>query len=465
MQTIVDIAAGSWDTFLILAPLFLLGLVIAGLMNMLISRNQVQRFMGGEGLRAVTTSAAFGVPLPICSCGVVPVAMALRDKGASRPALLSFLITTPESGADSILVTWGLLGPVMAIYRPFASFLNAIIAGVLAIALLDPREMNEARAERDENDSGEGCCDTLAPEDECTNDDEFDSYIGFSGLAASAKAAASRQWDRFRAWRPLAGCCKPPFYPHDEPTDLSISKPPGVVALGEIGRRVFRYSFVKLADDIVFSLVIGVLLAGVILVLMPANLDEYGLGGGLKAYLIMLVAGIPLYMCASASTPVATALLAKGLSPGAALVFLLAGPATNTATLVILTKRFGTRFVSIYLGSIVAGSILAGYLLDILVVTLGISIIPNFSGKASGLLGAAEWVGAILLIVLIVWRFANGAATEGLREITVNLRRLIFPLMKTARRLGDKTKFSLKSGWVWALLLTVILGLLLSRRN
>ena len=190
MQTIVDIAAGSWDTFLILAPLFLLGLLIAGLMNMLISRNQVQRFMGGEGLRAVSTSAAFGVPLPICSCGVVPVAMALRDKGASRPALLSFLITTPESGADSILVTWGLLGPVMAIYRPFASFLNAIIAGILAIALLDPREMNEARAEPDANDSGEGCCDTLEPEDECANNDEFDSYIGFSGLAASGKTAA-----------------------------------------------------------------------------------------------------------------------------------------------------------------------------------------------------------------------------------------------------------------------------------
>ncbi len=137
MELIKLFYCGIWEIFQLLAPFMLIGLLLAGMLHILIPRHLIQRLMGGRGLLSVITSAAIGIPLPICSCAVVPVSIELRRKGASKPSIMSFLITTPESGSDSILITWGLLGPFMAIARPIASFFSALLAGFFAIVLLN----------------------------------------------------------------------------------------------------------------------------------------------------------------------------------------------------------------------------------------------------------------------------------------------------------------------------------------
>ena len=347
---------GIWEIFQLLAPFMLIGLLLAGTLHVFIPRHVIQRFMGGKGLLSVITSAAIGIPLPICSCAVVPVSIELRRKGASKPSIMSFLITTPESGTDSILITWGLLGPFMAVARPIASFFSALLAGLFAIGLLRDSDKNDVGEKEDT-----GCHDH--------GGEYFDeSYAG------------------------IFQCFK----------------------------RIWSYAFKKMADEIVFSLLVGLLLAGLIIVAFPDNLAMYGLEKGVIPMLIMLAASVPLYMCASASTPIAAALIVKGISPGAAMVFLLAGPATNVTTIVMLTKQFGGRFVRIYLACIIAGALISGYVFDYLLVLSGIHIIPTMSMDSHSIIGVFQWVSALLLIALMVWRFWNGAIRTGLRDLSNN---------------------------------------------
>ena len=363
MELIKLFCCGIWEIFQLLAPFMLIGLLLAGILHIFIPRHMIQRLMGGKGLLSVITSAAIGIPLPICSCAVVPVSIELRNKGASKPSIMSFLITTPESGADSILITWGLLGPFMAIARPIASFFSALLAGFFAIALL--KDSNG-------NDSGKG--DDTGCTDNCHSGQEYENFDNEEGLVGILQ--------RFK--------------------------------------RIWSYAFKKMADEIVFSLLVGLLLAGLIIVAFPDNLATYGLEKGIIPMLIMLVASVPLYMCASASTPVAAALIVKGISPGAAMVFLLAGPATNVTTIVMLTKQFGGRFVRIYLACIIAGALISGYAFDYLLVLSGIHIIPTMSIDSHSIIGTFQWGSALLLIALMIWRFWNGAARTGLKDLYNN---------------------------------------------
>jgi hypothetical protein len=147
----------------------------------------------------------------------------------------------------------------------------------------------------------------------------------------------------------------------------------------------------------------------------------YGLEKGIIPMLIMLAASVPLYMCASASTPIAAALIVKGISPGAAMVFLLAGPATNVTTIVMLTRQFGGKFVRVYLACIIAGALISGCVFDYLLVLFRISIVPIMSMDSHSIIGAFQWVSALLLIALMVWRFWNGAARTGLKDLSNNV--------------------------------------------
>ena len=353
-----------WEIFQLLAPFMLIGLLLAGMLHIFIPRHMIQRLMGGKGMLSVITSAAIGIPLPLCSCAVVPVSIELRNKGASKPSIMSFLITTPESGSDSILITWGLLGPFMAIARPIASFFSALLAGLFAIGLLRDSDRNDSE-KRDDT----GCSDN------CHSRQEYESL--------------------------------------DNEEDL--------VGIFHIFIRIWNYAFKKMADEIVFSLLVGLLLAGLIIVAFPDNLAMYGMERGMIPMLIMLAASVPLYMCASASTPIAAALIVKGISPGAAMVFLLAGPATNVTTIVMLTKQFGGRFVRVYLACIIAGALISGYAFDYLLVVSGISIAPTMSMDNHSIIGTFQWVSALLLIALMVWRFWNGAARTGLKDLSNNV--------------------------------------------
>ena len=358
MELIKLFFCGIWEIFQLLAPYMLIGLLLAGVLHVFIPRHMIQRLMGGKGLLSVITSAAIGIPLPICSCAVVPVSIELHRKGASKPSIMSFLITTPESGTDSIMITWGLLGPFMAIARPIASFFSALLAGFFAVGMLKDNDKNNVGGKKDSgcHDHGEKCFD-------------------------------------------------------DE----------GYVGIFQCFKRIWNYAFKKMADEIVFSLLVGLLLAGLIIIAFPDNLAMYGLEKGIIPMLIMLAASVPLYMCASASTPIAAALIVKGISPGAAMVFLLAGPATNVTTITMLTKQFGGRFVRIYLGCIIAGALISGYLFDYLLVLSGICIVPTMSMDNHSIIGTFQWVSALLLIALMIWRFWNGAARTGLKDLSNNV--------------------------------------------
>lgn len=394
MTPVLSIFLGAWEMLLIAAPFLLFGMLLAGLLHIVLSRRWIERFMGQRGLLGVVTAAGFGVPLPLCSCSVVPVALTLRRKGASPPASLSFLITAPESGADSIMLTWGMLGPIMAIARPIASFVTALWAGVLTIAS-NPRDEPAVLAAPDPPQSPAEHHHHVHREH--TDDAEV---IGIRGLWEASSRALKSRWIR--------------------PDGAAAGAP----SLGSIGRDVVRYAFVELADDIAFWMVLGFLAGGVIVAVVPDDLVG-DFGAGPLAMLLLLLVSVPLYICASASTPIAAALVAKGVSPGAALVFLLAGPATNMATIVLLTKQFGSRFISVYLSAIVTASLACGLALDGLLGVLGWRINAIVATQQAGSAGALQWLSALVLLSVLVWRLASGAARQGVADLKGNVEALL----------------------------------------
>lgn len=434
----VHVLISAWEVYLLLSPYFLFGLAVAGVLYVLISQRTVIRLMGREGLASVTTAAAFGLPLPICSCGVIPITATLRKKGASRSACMSFLITTPETGMDSILVTWGLMGPIMAIIRPIGAFFSALVAGICSIAMIrGPDPLHEETEEDHEHHHHHH-----HDHDHSHDFDEDPAVVGVGGLMASTKVSTIKIWNKFINWTHLAEWNRPTL--DRGALALPTREVPDAVPLSQVGKRMFTFAFVEMADDILFALVVGVLLSGVVMVLVPDNIAEYGLYGW-RMYLVMLIAGVPLYMCASASTPIAAALVAKGFSPGSALVFLMTGPATNTATIIVLLKQFGLRFVSIYIGSIVFGAVVTGVALDLMLIYFGWQIALNLEGSGSGFVGFLEWSGATLLMILIVWRFWKGAATSGYHDLMGNINSIVLSISGLAKGARMREIFSLKS--------------------
>ncbi|MDI6786226.1 MAG: SO_0444 family Cu/Zn efflux transporter [bacterium] len=277
----------------------LFGFFFAGLLHIFLNVEWVAKHLGAGNITSVFKASILGIPLPLCSCGVVPTVLMLKKKGASKGAILSFLISTPTSGVDSIAATYSLLGPLFAVYRVIACGITGIFAGIM--------ENLVCRKEKHKTNS--------------LNNDE----------------------------------CK-----------LCNTDEPHKHTLMEKIKGVFHYAFVELLEDISKWLIIGILIGGLISYLIPDKLIYSYLGSGWQAMVIMLVVGIPLYICATGSIPIVAALILKGMSPGAGLVFLLAGPATNIASLVVLTRYLGIKTIIIYLVSISFCSISFGYFLDIL---------------------------------------------------------------------------------------------------
>lgn len=383
MDFLSEFAFEALRTFYLAAPFILFGLLMAGLLHVCLPASVIQRFMGQPGMRGVTWAALVGVPLPVCSCGVVPISVELRRKGASQASSLSFLTTTPESSIDSILFTWGLMGPVLAVARPVAAFFSAVLGGGLAILALEGDKKEPAVDE-----CGDSCC----------SDGACSTSLGHpqSAVALAALRGLFRRGGEKRPgiWKALV-------------------------------RPSLRYGFVELIDDLAFWLVLGVLVAGLMAALMPADLGAWGLGEGILPMIVLLVAGIPLYMCASASTPIAAALLAKGISPGAALVFLLAGPATNAATLVLLTRTFGRRFVAVYLTSVVAGALIAGLALDAVILHFGWEIAMPLRAPGESAFAVLEWAAVAVLGALVAASFWRGSGRTGLRELKQSFTSLL----------------------------------------
>ncbi len=307
---VITFLINTLDLALAAAPWLLLGLVTAGLVKAWLPTASLARRLGSADASAVATAALVGAPLPLCSCGVLPAAFALRRAGASKPATVSFLIATPETGIDSIAVSYVLLGPVFAVVRPIAAVLSALATG-FAVSRLSPGDGTASKA--------------IEPLDLYAQEDD--------GCGA---------------------CCD------------ADSQDPAVGAATGIGRRTFaglRYAFFDLMDDIAVWLAVGIVVAGLIMTAVPPDLLAAWAQGPL-AMLLVLGVSVPMYVCATASTPIALALIYAGVSPGTALVFLLAGPASNFAGLALVGRELGWRTMAIYIGGISLSALAAGLVLD-----------------------------------------------------------------------------------------------------
>jgi len=299
------------------------GFLLAGVVHVLMPRELIARWMGGRGLGSIVRAAVVGVPLPLCSCSVIPVAAGLRRDGAGKGASAAFAVSTPESGVDSIAFTWAVLGPVMGITRPLAALVSALAAGTLVSAVEKDETQTDPDGARDVA-LEQSCCGAHTPKAEPVKSD--------------------------------AGCC-------------GGGAPAGRAVQGVAARatEALRYGWLEMPKDLAGWLVVGLALSALISAVTPENWLGEHIGSGLGPMLLMLVAGMPVYVCATASTPVAAALVAKGLSPGAALVFLLAGPATNMATMAWVAKDLGWRALGAYLAAIGVCSVAFGVALDALI--------------------------------------------------------------------------------------------------
>ena len=352
MTTIFELTISIFSETLSLlldsSPYILFGILVAGLLRMFLSTDYVVRNLGEGRVLPVLKASFLGIPIPLCSCGVLPAAASLRKQGASKGATMAFLISTPESGVDSIAVSWALLDPVMTVARPLVAFVTATVAGIAESFFGTPDVSKDRSVEN--GCPVDGCCDG----DDCDPVEHANHHTFVDKVTSGMKYAFGELWGDLAGW-----------------------------------------------------FAVGLILAGIVTALVPESLIGSTLGGGLGSMLIMLAVGIPLYICATASTPIAAALILKGVSPGAALVFLLVGPATNVASLSVLTGLLGKRAVAIYLASISVVSVAAGLILDGIYKTAGIS--PQAAvGQAAELVPfGLQVVAALILVTLSIRPLSN----------------------------------------------------------
>ncbi len=335
MSFIATWLASSWRLLADSAVYVLFGLLVAGLLKVFLSPSTVVRHLGSGRIMSVIKAALLGIPMPLCSCGVLPAAASLRRQGANKGATAAFLVSTPETGVDSIAISYALLGPVMAIARPVSAFLTAALAGISENLIGGPNRQN---VRPDLSCPVDACCDGV----ECPESTHRRHHGAREKLRSGMNFAVTDLWPELAGW-----------------------------------------------------FMVGLLAAGLIEALVPSDALGRYLGGGLPSMLLMLTVGIPLYICATASTPIAATLILKGVSPGAALVFLLAGPATNVTSLSVLLGVLGKRATAIYLVAIAVTSVACGLALDGLFNTFG------WSAQAS-VQEATEMVPAWLKIISAV---------------------------------------------------------------
>lgn len=331
MDYILSVVRDTASLFLEMSPFLLLGFLLAGILHAFVPSQLYARYLSADNLRSVVMAALLGIPLPLCSCGVIPTAMSLRREGASRSATVSFLIATPQTGVDSIMATYSLMGLPFAVVRPLAALLTALWGGFLTTRVSD------------------GCSE-----------------------AASAPAAC------VAADAPL------------RPT------------LGQRMADAMRFAFVEMMEDIGKWLVVGLLVAGLITALVPESLFAVFRDNTLMSILFVLVFSMPMYLCATGSIPIAVALMMKGITPGAALVLLMAGPACNVASILVIGKVMGRRTLWAYLAAIVTGAVAFALGMDWLLPREWFA--ERLQGGGCCGEGGGEWwhlaAGALLLLLL-----------------------------------------------------------------
>ena len=312
-----------WNLLLIISPYLLFGFLIAGFLSVIISQDLIEKNLGNnQGLSSIIKASLFGVPLPLCSCSVIPVSASLKKHGASKGAVTSFLFSTPQTGIDSIMVTYGMLGPIVALIRPCIALITGVLCGSIVYGF------DQEYDNLDTEDCHDECCDPL-----------------------------------------------------DESTI----------------KRILNYSFITLPKDIIKPLMIGIIIAALINIYLPITIIDNFVGQGFLSMIVMIIIGLPLYVCATASIPIALAMMGKGVTLGAALVFLMVGPATNTTSITTMMKILGKKSTIITIGSLIIISLFFGMLVDFLSLS-----VPNIldSQHTHTHLSIINIISAIFIIII-----------------------------------------------------------------
>ncbi|MBT3385279.1 MAG: SO_0444 family Cu/Zn efflux transporter [Prolixibacteraceae bacterium] len=351
LEFIENYFAELWFLLLEMAPWLLLGLIFAGLLKVYFPQKHIDKYLGKSDFKSSLNASLLGIPMPLCSCGVIPTGISFYKNGASKGATNSFLISTPQTGVDSIFATYSMLGWPFALLRPIVAFFTGVLGGVLT-NLFDKDKIAEQNSPYSNFK-----IDTVAlgKNEENCNDDSCDCH--------ESEIADNRH---------------------------SIVK-------------AADYAFIELLQDIAKWLILGFLVAALISVVLPNDFFSSFRGLGLLEILVILAASVPIYICATGSIPIAAVLLLKGVSPGAALVFLMAGPATNVATMTVLGKTMGRKSLIIYLATITGGAIAFGMLTNLLIPGDWIlSKVMHIHGNGEGHEMLPKWVQFVSAVILIV---------------------------------------------------------------
>ncbi|MFZ5951192.1 MAG: permease [Candidatus Rifleibacteriota bacterium] len=320
-----------WSVLGQMSPYLILGFLISGILSVFISPEWIERHLGGGRLSAVIKATLFGIPLPLCSCGVIPVAASLKKHGASKSATTSFLLSTPQTGIDSIMATWGLLGGAFAVFRPLAALITGIFGGIL-VMLLD--------------------------------EDSFSTNVE--------------------------------------------SHEPGEKTSEPMMKKVadaLKYGLITLPGEIAKPLVIGIIIAGIISTFVASHALNAYLNNYYLTMILMLAVGVPLYVCSTSSIPIALSFIHLGVSPGAALVFLISGPATNAAAISVVFKVLGKKSAIIYMATVIFGSLLSGIAFDALDQQLILNSVNNVHHCSAASFNLFENVSAVLMLIILGFSF------------------------------------------------------------
>ena len=347
MQIVIEFFNSLLELSYAMAPYILFGLLFAGILHTFLPTDYIKNHLGKDSTSSVIKATLFGIPLPVCSCGVIPLASSIKKSGASKGATLSFLISTPITGVDSILATYGIFGFLFTIYRIVTSVIVAIIAGILTNIF----DSDKAKSVK------------------------FQKVNNFNILKSEEKSSSCCSG---------GSCCDDKKNSHDD----VISKI----------KEIFNYGFITLFSDIAKALFWGLIIGALISVLVPKDLSVILSEYNFLSYIIVLAIALPMYVCATASLPIAASLLLSGVSVGAAFVFLSAGPATNTVTMGVVKDMLGKKALSIYLATIAIFSILFGLFLDF--------IFSSYDISSSSIINISEDISNISIFsAVVMWGF------------------------------------------------------------
>ncbi len=435
-----------------MAPYLLLGFFFAGLMHVFVPARFYTNYLADNSLRSVLYATLLGIPLPLCSCGVLPTALSLHKEGGSKGATTAFLIATPQTGVDSILATYSLMGLPMAIIRPIAALITALGGGTMANVLTasaypqreGKAEIHDAEATEhacccghEEKEKEEACCCCGHEEEEkeeaccccgheekekeescccCGHEEkEKEESCCCCGHEEKEKEEACCCSNHEEEEKEESCCCcgheekekEESCCCHEEKEESCCcchheEKEEANASFGGKLISAFRYAFIDMLDDIGHWLVLGLVVAALITVFVPNDFFAIFASNTWLSMLLVLLISVPMYICATGSIPIAVALMLKGLSPGTAFVMLMAGPACNIASILLIRRRLGTRTLMAYLGSIIVGALLTGVVIDQLLPREWFAVANNVACCHEGSASWLEVACAVVLIVLLI---------------------------------------------------------------